>query len=69
MNFGNYLWGATGYTVGFDYADLQIGAHANSLLNSRRNGYPAQLDSKDDQLSIIKGIYHAQMHKYRNLRK
>jgi RHS repeat-associated protein len=38
MNFGNYLWGATGYSVGFDYAGLQSGAHANSLLNSRRNG-------------------------------
>jgi len=69
MNFGNYLWGATGYTVGFDYVELQIGAHANSLLNSRRNGYPAQLDSKDDQRSIIKGIYHAQIHKYRKLRE
>ena len=69
MNFGNYLWGATGYTVGFDYAGLQTGAHANSLLNSRRNGYPAQWDSKDDQRSIIKGIYHAQTHNYRKLRK
>jgi RHS repeat-associated protein len=69
MNFGNYLWGATGYTVGFDYAGLQAGAHANSLLNSRRNGYPAQWDSKDDQRSIIKGIYHAQTHNYRKLRK
>lgn len=69
MNFGNYLWGATGYSVGFDYAGLQLGAHANSLLNSRRNGYPAQWDSKDDQRSIIKGIYHAQTHNYRKLRR
>ena len=69
MNFGNYLWGATGYTVGFNYAGLQAGAHANSLLNSRRNGYPAQWDSKDDQRSIIKGVYHAQTHNYRKLKK
>jgi len=69
MNFGNYLWGATGYSVGFDYAALQSGAHINSLLNSKRNGYPAQWDSKDDQLSMIKGIYHAQTHNYRKLRK
>lgn len=69
MNFGNYLWGASGYTVGFDYFGLQAGAHVNSLLNSRRNGYPAQRDSKDDQRSIIKGIYHAQSHNYRKLRK
>jgi hypothetical protein len=69
MNFGNYLWGATGNIVGFDYGGLQTGAHANSLLNSRRNGYPAQRDSKDDQRSIIKGIYHSQTHNYRKLRK
>ena len=69
MNFGNYLWGATGYTVGFDYAGLQLGAHGNSLVNSAKNGYSAQWDSKDDQLSIKKGIYHAQMHNYRKLRK
>ncbi|WAC15439.1 RHS repeat-associated core domain-containing protein [Dyadobacter pollutisoli] len=30
MNFGNYLWAATGYTVGFSYGGLQVGAHANS---------------------------------------
>jgi len=69
MNFGNYLWSVTGYSVGFDYAGLQLGTHANILLNSRRNGYPAQWDSKDDQRSIIKGIYHAQTHNYRKLRK
>lgn len=69
MNFGNYLWGATWYSVGFNYAGLQVGAHANNLLNSRRNGYPAQWDSKDDQRSIIKGIYHAQTHNYRKLWK
>lgn len=69
MNFGNYLWGATGNTVGYNYAGLQTGAHVNSMVNSRRNNYPAQWDSKDDQRSIKKGIYHAQTHSYRNLRK
>jgi len=69
MNFGNYLWGATGYTVGFGYGELQSGAHFNSLFNSARNGYPSQWDSKDDQRSIIKGAFHAQTHDYRSLRK
>ena len=69
MNFGNYLWGATGYSVGFGYAELQSGAHLNSIFNSKRNGYPSQWDSKDDQRSIIKGIYHAEVRNYRNFRK
>ena len=69
MNFGNYLWGATGYVVGFGYAELRLGAHINSLINPRRNGYPPQLDSDDDQRSIVKGIHHAQKNHYRNLKK
>lgn len=69
MNFGNYLWGATGYKVGFVYGELQLGAHFNSLFNSARNGYPSQWDSKDDQRSIIKGAFNAQTHDYRSLRK
>ncbi|MEA4983826.1 hypothetical protein SDC9_67353 [bioreactor metagenome] len=69
MNFGNYLWGATGYTVGLSYVELQIGAHLNSRFNSKRNNYPAQWDSKDDQRSIILGIYHAQSMNYRKKRK
>ena len=69
MNFGNYLWGATGYTVGFGYTELQIGAHLNSKFNSKRNGYSSQWDSEDDQRSIIKGIYHAKSQNYRRLRK
>nr|WP_319804106.1 polymorphic toxin type 44 domain-containing protein [Chryseobacterium oryctis] len=67
MNFGNYLWGATGYTVGFDYAGLQMGAHANSKFNSRRNGYESQWDSKDDQRSIILGATHAKRGGYRSI--
>ncbi len=69
MNFGNYLWGATGYTVGWSYAQLQIGAHLNSRLNSKRNGYPPQWDSKDDQRSIVLGIFRAQNNNYRKKRK
>lgn len=69
MNFGNYLWGATGYTVGFGYGELQTGAHLNSLFNSARNGYPSQLDSKNDQISIIKCAFHTQIHDYRSLKK
>ncbi|SFW21376.1 RHS repeat-associated core domain-containing protein [Sinomicrobium oceani] len=53
MNFGNYLWAASGYTLGFNYSTLQMAAHGNSLINSKSNGYPAQWDSKDDQRSII----------------
>ncbi|MDO5655059.1 MAG: RHS repeat-associated core domain-containing protein [Flavobacteriaceae bacterium] len=67
MNFGNYLWAASGYTLGFNYSTLQMAAHANSLLNSGSNGYPAQLDSKDDQSSIIKGAYYAQKNGFRQI--
>ncbi len=48
MNFGNYLWAASGYSLGFDFSTLQLAAQANSLVNSRANGYDSQLDSKDD---------------------
>ncbi|MBQ3740194.1 MAG: hypothetical protein II856_03220 [Bacteroidales bacterium] len=68
MNFGNYLWGMTGYVVGFNYATLQSGAHANSLLSPSRNGYKPQLDSQDDQLSIKKGIFHSTNNNYRQYR-
>ena len=67
MNFGNYLWGASGYTLGFNFATLQVGAHINSLKNSKENGYPAQWDSKDDQNSIKKGAFHALQFKYRTI--
>ena len=67
MNFGNYLWAASGYTLGFNFSTLQMAAHANSLINSKSNGYPAQWDSKDDQESIKKGAFHALQFKYRNI--
>jgi hypothetical protein len=65
MNFGNYLWGASGYTLGFNIPTLQVGGHANSLIHAAKNGYPAQWDSPDDQNSIKKGAFHAQQFKYR----
>ena len=68
MNFGNYLWGATGQVAGFGLGDLKIGAHVNSLLNPRSNGYKPQLDSKDDQRSIKQGYLHAKKNNYRNKR-
>lgn len=69
MNFGNYLWGATGYVVGLNYDILQGGAHLNSILNPEKNGYVRQWDSKDDQRSIKLGIFHAYTNKYRRYRK
>lgn len=65
MNFGNYLWAASGYTLGFDYSTLQMAGHANSLINSRSNGYKAQWDSKDDQRSIIKGANYSSRNNFR----
>ena len=38
-------------------------------LQSGENGYESQLDSPDDQKSIKKGIFHAQSHKYRKIKK
>ncbi len=38
--------------------------HVNSLFKSYKNGYPSQLDSFDDQLSILLGTLHANMHLY-----
>jgi hypothetical protein len=67
MNFGNYLWGASGYTLGFSVGTLQVGGHINSIKNPGSNGYPRQWDSKDDQNSIKKGTFHAQQFKYRTI--
>ncbi len=67
MNFGNYLWGASGFTLGFSFGTLQAGAHVNSLLNFRSNNYSPQWDSPDDQNSIKKGAFHALQFKYRTI--
>lgn len=65
MNFGNYLWAATGFTLGFEIAILQMGAHANSRNPRAPNGHEPEWDSEDDQRSIKKGAYHAIKHDYR----
>ncbi len=60
MNFGNFLWGAAGHTLGFSAYVLTQAAHFNSLFNpGRGNGYRMQYDSDDDQLSIGLGIKYA----------
>ena len=69
MNFGNYLWGATGYTVGLGRIVLQGGAHFNSVFGARFNGYEPQLDSKDDQLSIRLGARRAKSNNYKKYRR
>ena len=74
MNFGNYLWAASGYSLKISLLELKLGAHANSLglfgkSNRNYNGYPPQFDSKDDQLSITEGFIHAKKNKYRKNRK
>jgi len=68
-NFGNFLWAATGYALGYDFAELQMGAHFNSLMNSKANGYSSQWDSDDDQRSIIEGAYYAKVKGFRKLVK
>lgn len=69
MNFGNYLWAVTGYTLGFEEKVLSFGANTNSVINPGRNGYKPQLDSKDDQYSISLGVSSAKKHNYRHKRK
>ena len=74
-NFGNYLWAASGYSMGIPLACLLVGAHANSLGlfgkkgHRQYNGYPPQLDSVDDQFSITCGYIHGMKHHYRKRRK
>ncbi|MBR5397225.1 MAG: hypothetical protein IK145_05170 [Bacteroidales bacterium] len=66
MNFGNFLWGATGYTLEYPENVLLFGADVNSRLGGKRNGYGYQPDSPDDQLSITLGIRFAKKNQYRN---
>jgi RHS repeat-associated protein len=63
MNFGNFLWGAAGSALGFSTFELKGAAQYNSLMNSATNGYNPQLDSKDDQFSIGRGINFSQTNK------
>ncbi len=64
MNFGNFLFGAAGYTLGLSLFELKIGAHYNSIINSRTNGYSPQFDSPDDQTAIKNGVNYAKQHDY-----
>ncbi|MCX6180582.1 MAG: hypothetical protein NT150_01465, partial [Bacteroidetes bacterium] len=66
MNFGNFLWAAAGNSLGFSGVTLSAAAHYNSVMNSETNGYGAQLDSKDDQLSISRGTSFAQENKFKD---
>jgi RHS repeat-associated protein len=60
-NFGNFMFGAGVVTLRTPapYMSALLGAHYNSLINSKANGYPTQLDSKDDQWSIFRGANYA----------
>jgi len=63
-NLGNFLFGAAGVSLGIHPSLLLLGGHANSLFKPEKNGYPSQLDSFDDQLSILIGTLHAYLHFY-----
>lgn len=66
MNFGNFLWGATGYTLGYSQNMLLKAADLNSRFDpGRGNGYPGEPDSPDDQLSITRGTEYARKNLYR----
>lgn len=64
MNFGNFLWGATGYTLWYNQDQLLKAADLNSRYGAR-NGYEGQPDSADDQLSITRGTEYAKKNLYR----
>jgi|CXWL01.1.fsa_nt_gi YD repeat-containing protein len=63
MNFGNFLFGAAGESLGFTADALQLGAQKNSLAG-RANGYGPQLDSSDDQLAIKLGHNYGESQGY-----
>lgn len=81
MNFGNFLYGAGGATLGVHLVALKIGAHVNSRFSTdsngnritsegsdyKANGYKPQWDSRDDQRSIKAGYYYARKRGYRRL--
>ena len=64
MNFGNFLYGASGEAMGFNLLELRAGAHYNSKFNSTSNGYKSQWDSSDDQFSIKRGFKFAEDRNY-----
>ena len=68
MNFGNFLWAVTGYSIGIEGTTLRLGAQFNSIVNFQKNGYRPQFDSIDDQLSISLGVNYAIRHNYKKYR-
>ena len=69
MNFGNFLWAASGKVQGFSNELLKTAAHVNSIFGSRTNGYGPQLDSADDQLSIMSGINFARKNNFESFKR
>ena len=68
-NFGNFLFGAGGKALGIPLLILKAGAHFNSIFGFEDNGYLPQLDSKDDQFSILCGYKYALKNDYETLKK
>jgi len=66
-NFGNFLFGASGRAMQFTGAELSLGAHYNSVVNSSTNGYSSQLDSSDDQISISSGVLFSDKYNYEDM--
>ena len=64
QNFGNFLYGSATEALTIPMIVALIGAHYNSIFNSETNGYRPQLDSFDDQFSIICGHLHAIINHY-----
>lgn len=64
MNFGNFMFGASGQAMGFTQLELRAGAHYNSLTAPETNGYERQWDSSDDQFSIKKGFQFGNSNNY-----
>ena len=64
FNFGNFLYGAAGAAWGLKVAELTAGVHSSSLLHSDTNGCDPQMDSSDDQFSIVAGYEYAQQHNF-----
>ncbi len=64
LNFGNYLFGASGQAQGFSLLELSYGAHWRALSQKGEDGYPSQFDSNDDQASIRMGYQYGQSQGY-----
>ena len=64
MNFGNFIFGASGQAMGFTQIELRAGAHYNSLTAPESNGYERQWDSSDDQFSIKQGFQFGNQQNY-----